>query len=110
MYGVVKKLKNLKMPIKKLMWSKGNLLDRICMLCKELDEVQRRLDENPENKDIPMDQNAWILAFNNACMEEECFLKRKEKVFWLGEGDGNTKFYHKTIKGRQNHKRIHKAK
>ena len=34
------------------------------------------------------------------------FLKQKEKIQWIQEGDQNTKFYHNYIKARRNTNRI----
>lgn len=86
------------------------MLDRVIKIRKELDEAQKRLDDDPCNDDIRMEHSAWLLAFNSASIEEEHFLKQKAKVFWLREGDGNTKFFHKTIKGRQNRSRIQRVR
>lgn len=45
MYGLVKKVKNLKEPLRNLMWSKGNLHKRVTLLRKEVDETRKRLDQ-----------------------------------------------------------------
>lgn len=68
MYRVVKKLKRLKKSLKFLSWSKGNLHDRVKTTRQELDEIQRRLDADPQNDELRLDQSAWLTSFNNACI------------------------------------------
>ncbi|GKA88594.1 hypothetical protein Tco_0810358 [Tanacetum coccineum] len=46
---VVSKLKTLKKPFRKLLHDHGNLFERVCKLCVELDEVQKALDLNPSD-------------------------------------------------------------
>lgn len=67
-----------------------------------INTAQRLLDRDPEIVELRKEHCGKLNSFNKACMDEERFLKQKAKVFWLGEGDGNTKFFHKTIRGRQN--------
>ncbi|PWA51085.1 RNA-directed DNA polymerase, eukaryota, Reverse transcriptase zinc-binding domain protein [Artemisia annua] len=49
MYRVVKRLKGLKSPFRKLLHSQGNLHERVDRLRKELDEVQKAIDKDPFN-------------------------------------------------------------
>nr|GFD38243.1 hypothetical protein [Tanacetum cinerariifolium] len=37
----------------------------------------------------------------DALKDEESMLKQRAKVDWLSEGDANTKFIHKTVKGNE---------
>ncbi|GJS72425.1 hypothetical protein Tco_0705266 [Tanacetum coccineum] len=60
MFRTVKKLKNLKKPLRKLMIDKAN-----------------------------------VVAFNQAVLDEEMFLKQKAKISWLKDGDSNTAYFHK---------------
>ncbi|PWA39532.1 RNA-directed DNA polymerase, eukaryota, Reverse transcriptase zinc-binding domain protein [Artemisia annua] len=47
MYRVVKRLKGLKSPFRKLLHNQGNLHERVDRIRKELDEVQKAIDKDP---------------------------------------------------------------
>nr|GEU49764.1 retrotransposon Gag domain, retroviral aspartyl protease [Tanacetum cinerariifolium] len=76
MFCVVHKLKNLKKPLCKLLYYKGNLHSNVNMLRDELDRVQTRLDSDPFNEDIRQEEATARAAFNEACLMEEKFLNR----------------------------------
>lgn len=91
MFQETQKLKRLKPALRKLMWSNGNLHDRVIFLRKELDRVQMALDKNHSNVVIREEESVYLQAFNSAILDEEKFLNQKAKVEWLREGDRNTK-------------------
>ncbi|XP_071718721.1 uncharacterized protein [Rutidosis leptorrhynchoides] len=107
MFRVVKRLRGLKSPIRKLMWSKGNIHTRVIELRNQLDEVQIQLDRFPQNLDIRNQERDMLMKFNEACLEEESFLKQKAKVEWLRAGDSNTSYFHRMVKGHTNRNHIH---
>ncbi|GJQ89049.1 hypothetical protein Tco_0000188 [Tanacetum coccineum] len=76
---LVKKLKSLKKPTRKLMYDK---------------------DKDPSNVSLREDEAATVIAFNEALVIEEKFLKQKAKITWLKEGDSNSAYFHKAIKSR----------
>ncbi|GKF07259.1 hypothetical protein Tco_0041483, partial [Tanacetum coccineum] len=47
-----------------------------------------------------------VLAFNEALVIEERFLKQKAKIEWLKEGDSNSAYFHKAVKSRISRSRI----
>ncbi|GJZ94536.1 hypothetical protein Tco_0666739 [Tanacetum coccineum] len=49
---------------------------------------------------------AYVLAFNEALIIEERFLKQKAKIEWLRVGDSNSAYIHKDVKGRVSRSRI----
>nr|GFC10182.1 hypothetical protein [Tanacetum cinerariifolium] len=106
MFRVVKKLKGLKKPILKLMYDKGNLHTNVVRLREELDKVQTDLDSDPNNLSFWEKEAATVADFNEALLMEEKFLKQKEKITWLKEGDSNTAYFHKVIKSRVSRSRI----
>ncbi|GKC34214.1 hypothetical protein Tco_1046598, partial [Tanacetum coccineum] len=46
------------------------------------------------------EEAAYVLAFNEALIMEERFLKQKAKIEWLRVGDSNSAYFHKAVKGR----------
>ncbi|GJU77454.1 hypothetical protein Tco_1274524 [Tanacetum coccineum] len=100
MYRVVQKLKNLKKPIRKLLYEKGNLHKNVNLLRDDLDRVQTCLDMDPFNTSLREEEANTIAAFNEACVMEEKFLKQKAKIDWLKEGDSNSAYFHKAVKSR----------
>ncbi|GJU03987.1 RNA-directed DNA polymerase, eukaryota, reverse transcriptase zinc-binding domain protein [Tanacetum coccineum] len=78
MFKVSKKLKMLKKHIKKLQWKN-------------------------RDKEIVV---ATLEEFNEALNDEEKFISQKAKVDWLSEGDRNSAYFHKVVKGRRNRNRI----
>ncbi|GJY14583.1 hypothetical protein Tco_0385005 [Tanacetum coccineum] len=100
MFKVVQKLKFLKKLLHKLLYDQGNLHENVKHLCHKLDEAQRALDADPFNLTIREDEAAYLQAFNDALLTEECFLKQKAKIEWLHVGDSNTAYFHKVVKSR----------
>ncbi|GJR51089.1 reverse transcriptase domain-containing protein [Tanacetum coccineum] len=49
---------------------------------------------------------ANVVAFNQAVLAEEMFLKQKAKISWLKDGDSNTAYFHKSVKSRVSRSRI----
>ncbi|XP_071740858.1 uncharacterized protein [Rutidosis leptorrhynchoides] len=106
MFQVVKKLRALKKPLRKLAWRKGNLHDRVVRLRNALDEAQTKLDKWLDSISICEEESCILKEYNEACLEEELFLKQKAKVDWLREGDFNTRYFHNVVKGRRHRNRI----
>nr|GEW68377.1 hypothetical protein [Tanacetum cinerariifolium] len=106
MFRVVKKLKCLKKPIRKMMYDKGNLHVNVIRLRENLDRLQTDLDNNLSNASIREEEAAAVVAFNEAVLIEEKFLKQKAKITWLREGDANTAYFHKMVRSRVSRSRI----
>ncbi|GJW58409.1 hypothetical protein Tco_0105140 [Tanacetum coccineum] len=62
MFKLVKKLRLLKNPIRKLMHWQGNLHNRVEKLRHELDEVQKALDKNPTSSVLREEEAAYLTA------------------------------------------------
>ncbi|GJT23914.1 sodium/hydrogen exchanger 6 [Tanacetum coccineum] len=80
MYRVVKRLKGLKSPFRKLLHNQGNLHNRVDLLQKELDEIQKAVDKGPHNADLREKHAHYLLAFKKASLDEERFLRQKSKI------------------------------
>ncbi|GKE26182.1 hypothetical protein Tco_1441566, partial [Tanacetum coccineum] len=106
MFRIVKKLKSMKKPLRKLLFEKGNLHANVDRLRVELDQIQTLLDKDPFNSIFCEKEATCVVAFNQAILEEERFLKQKAKIHWLKEGDSNSAYFHKAFKSRVSRSRI----
>ncbi|GJZ49122.1 RNA-directed DNA polymerase, eukaryota, reverse transcriptase zinc-binding domain protein [Tanacetum coccineum] len=106
MFTVVKRLKLLKKPLRKLLYDKGNLHDNVNRLRVEVERVQKDLDVDPFNQTLRDEEAVYVRAFTDALIMEERFLKQKAKVEWLKVGDSNSTYFHKSVKGRISRNRI----
>nr|GEW70196.1 hypothetical protein [Tanacetum cinerariifolium] len=106
MYQVVQKMKLLKKPLCKLLHEHGNFHERVTKLRVELDAIQIALDKDPYSDTLREEEAVYLMAFNEAKVDEEPFLKQKAKVDWLEVGDSNSAYFHKTIKGHNQRSRI----
>ncbi|GJV15420.1 reverse transcriptase zinc-binding domain-containing protein [Tanacetum coccineum] len=106
MFRVVKKLKNLKKPLRKLLYDKGNVHANVNKLRTDLDAIQTALDADPFNVALREREATCVIEFNEAVLTEERFLKQKAKIQWLKEGDANSAYFHKAVKSRVSRSRI----
>nr|GEY27353.1 sodium/hydrogen exchanger 6 [Tanacetum cinerariifolium] len=105
MFRVVKRLKGLKSPFRKLLHNQGNLHERVNKIRIELDEAQKAIDRDPSS--LLREEHAhYLLAFKEAQLDEEHFLKQKAKIEWLKAGDSNTAYFHKIVKSKCARNRI----
>ncbi|GJU96733.1 RNA-directed DNA polymerase, eukaryota, reverse transcriptase zinc-binding domain protein [Tanacetum coccineum] len=84
---------------------------------KVFDGILKKIDRVMANLEIRLkragtrlilreEEAAYVLAFNDALIMEEIFLKQKAKVEWLRVGDSNLAYFHKDVKGRISRSRI----
>ncbi|GJV63872.1 RNA-directed DNA polymerase, eukaryota, reverse transcriptase zinc-binding domain protein [Tanacetum coccineum] len=97
MYKIVKRLKILKKPLRKLLIDKGNIHTNVSNLRKALDEAQIALDSDPDNANLRQQEAVALNAFNDALLTEERFLNQKAKIDWLKYGDANSAYFHKMV-------------
>nr|GEZ62525.1 hypothetical protein [Tanacetum cinerariifolium] len=102
MYQVVKKLKSLKVPLRRLGWSKGNLFQREECLRKHIQDIQTNIDTNPYDQTHRIKEANLLEDFCKAESDEENFLHQQAKIKWLCEGDKNNKFFHIILKRKRN--------
>ncbi|GKD35332.1 hypothetical protein Tco_1250841, partial [Tanacetum coccineum] len=106
MFKLVKKMRFMKKPLRKLLQSQGHLHDGFVQLCHELDEVQMALDKDPSSITLREEESVYLMAFTQETLDEEHFLKQKSKIEWLQVGDTNSEFFHKLVKARVIRSRI----
>ncbi|GJY16874.1 RNA-directed DNA polymerase, eukaryota, reverse transcriptase zinc-binding domain protein [Tanacetum coccineum] len=106
MFFITKKLKHLKSIMTKLNWKNEDLTIRAESLKVKLQEVQAQVKKDPYDKLIKAKAISVLDEYNDAVKDEEKLLAQKAKVDWLNEGDKNTSFFHKVIKGRRSRNRV----
>ncbi|GJT29450.1 RNA-directed DNA polymerase, eukaryota, reverse transcriptase zinc-binding domain protein [Tanacetum coccineum] len=109
MYQMVDKLKRLKPLLNKLNWKNGNLFTRVENLKEKLAATQTKIDKEPWNKKLREDEVHLLIEYLEASQDEEKLLCQKAKVEWLKEGDRNSAYFHKVLKGKLNRSKIHKV-
>nr|GEU87335.1 hypothetical protein [Tanacetum cinerariifolium] len=95
MFWVVKRLKGLKSPFRKLLHDHGNLHERVNKIRVELNEAQKAIDMDPFSFILRDEHAHYVLDFKEAQLDDERFLKQKAKVEWLKASDSNTAYFHK---------------
>nr|GEZ65826.1 hypothetical protein [Tanacetum cinerariifolium] len=83
-----------------------NILTQHLRLRMELDKVQTNLDQDPFNVELREEEASYVQAYNKSLLMQERFLKQKAKILWLKEGDSNSAYFHKAVKGRMSRSRI----
>ncbi|GJR50539.1 RNA-directed DNA polymerase, eukaryota, reverse transcriptase zinc-binding domain protein [Tanacetum coccineum] len=105
-FKLVKKLKAIKPVLNKLNWQNGNLFEKFKELKKKLDIAQAKIDKDPHNIHLRENGVELLKEYTIALEDEEKLLFQKAKVEWLNEGDRNSAFNHKVLKGRVNRSRV----
>lgn len=106
MFRLAKRLKNMKKYLRDMNRRSGNVFDRVEAIRTELARVQMSLDKDPDNAVLREEELIYAHAFREAVIDEEKVLKQKSKIQWLKEGDFNSTYFHKVVKGRVSRNRI----
>nr|GEU59754.1 hypothetical protein [Tanacetum cinerariifolium] len=105
MFKVVRCLKLLKNPLRKLLFDHGNIHKNVKKL-RHLDEAQQALDSDPSNVELREEEAAYLHAYQDAILMEERLLVQKAKIDWLKLGDANTAYFHNVVKSQTARNRI----
>ncbi|XP_022042229.1 uncharacterized protein LOC110944891 [Helianthus annuus] len=106
MFQVIKKLKLLKTPMRKLLLQQGNIHEKVKKVRKQLDECQKLIDADPGNEELMLQNEHILQNYKEALNDEALFLQQKSKVDWISLGDSNTKFFHNVVKAKNHRSRI----
>lgn len=106
MYKVIQKMKMLKHKLNYMSWKNGNVHNRVNVMREKIKIAQEEVDKNPLCEKTKKLSCILLQEYCEAMRDEESLLMQKAKVEWMKDGDRNTKFFHKIIKGRQHRSRI----
>ncbi|KAJ9541666.1 hypothetical protein OSB04_028172 [Centaurea solstitialis] len=101
MHKLLTHLKRLKQPLRRLRGRFGDISRKVSVLKNELDAIQLACDLDPSNPELLQDLAHLLVAYEQALLDENTFLKQRAKVKWLNDGDANTKFFHNVVKERR---------
>ncbi|KAJ9536410.1 hypothetical protein OSB04_un000423 [Centaurea solstitialis] len=102
MFRLVRRLKRLKRPLRRVRNLVGDVTVRVRNLRTELDAIQIPCDLDPANPILLEDLAHLSVAYEQARADELSFFRQRAKVRWLHEGDKNTSFFHQVVKERRN--------
>ncbi|GKB85854.1 RNA-directed DNA polymerase, eukaryota, reverse transcriptase zinc-binding domain protein [Tanacetum coccineum] len=106
MFKVVKRMRSLKVPLKKLSWKNGNVFNRVNQLKTELQKIQSDIDKDPYDKVLRSEEAKILELFLEASKEEEMLLLQKSKIKWLSLGDTNNSYFHRVVQSNQQRNRV----
>ncbi|GJV84365.1 hypothetical protein Tco_1524263 [Tanacetum coccineum] len=106
MHKVVQKMKMLKKSMKRINWKNRNLFTKVLLLKEKLKECQDKIDKYPFNLKIREEVAVILQDYKEAMDDEYKLMSSKAKINWLKDGDKNTAFFHKVVKGRKHRSRI----
>ncbi|XP_074266623.1 uncharacterized protein LOC141589901 [Silene latifolia] len=102
MFQVVKKLKALKHPLKKLNNSRYGDIENSALVAKMLLEtIQKQLHNDPRNVLLQDEERIAAESYKQLDAARLLFLAQKAKAQWVNFADDNTRYFHSTIKARR---------
>ncbi|GJY93607.1 hypothetical protein Tco_0509389 [Tanacetum coccineum] len=106
MFRLAKRLKFMKKHMRDLNRKNGDVFDKVKFLRTKLGRVQGCLDKDPSNTSLKEEEMIYAYAFKEVALVEEKLLQQKTKIAWLKDGDFNSSYFHKVVKGRMSRSRI----
>ncbi|XP_074292579.1 uncharacterized protein LOC141619458 [Silene latifolia] len=111
MFQLIKKLKKLKHPLKKLNNDGYGNIDNTALVAKTvLENIQKQLYVDPRNVVLQAEERVAAQIYKDLDEAKNSFLAQKAKVKWVNLGDDNTRFFHSKIKARRAQNKVLKIK
>ncbi|XP_074277773.1 uncharacterized protein LOC141601396 [Silene latifolia] len=102
MFQVVKKLKYLKHPLKKLNNGRYGDIENSALVAKMLlESIQKQLHTDPRNVQLQNEERIAADSYKELDDARLLFLAQKAKTQWVNYADDNTRYFHSTIKARR---------
>ncbi|GKC62627.1 RNA-directed DNA polymerase, eukaryota, reverse transcriptase zinc-binding domain protein [Tanacetum coccineum] len=91
-------------PIVKEKWDQN--IQGVECLRKQLQEIQTSIDADLFDHNLMLMEAKLVEEFCEAESDEENFLHQQAKIKWLCDGDKNSKYFHRFLKGRSNKRKV----
>eukprot|EP00253_Pinus_taeda_P003074 PITA_03074 len=101
MFLLQQRLKHIKLRLEE--WNKnefGNIFNAKREVEQKLQKINQILIKEGFTKERKMQANSLQQEWDKRCQQEEIFWKQKSRVQWIKEGEGNTRFFHKSMEHR----------
>ncbi|KAL2897430.1 Nestin [Bienertia sinuspersici] len=107
MFSITQKLKKTKEALKKLNREEYSEIGARYLESKEnLRKVQEKCQRDLYDQDVVEEEQERLEEFKKVSKDYFSFLTQKSKINWLKAGDENTRFFHRSLKIHQYHKRV----
>ncbi|GJZ52154.1 RNA-directed DNA polymerase, eukaryota, reverse transcriptase zinc-binding domain protein [Tanacetum coccineum] len=100
MFRLAKRLKFMKKHMRDFNKNNGDVYEKFRKLKVDLDRVQFALNKDPSSVHLKEEESIYTVAYKSALLDEELLLRQKSKIQWLKEGDSNSAYFHKMVKGK----------
>ncbi|GJS03905.1 hypothetical protein Tco_0320413 [Tanacetum coccineum] len=84
----------------------SNILVQHSRFKEVVEGIRPCANHDPSNIDLRVEEAAYVIAYIDALVLQERFLKQKAKINWLKDGDLNSAYFHKAVKSRTTRNRI----
>ncbi|KAL2938063.1 hypothetical protein RDABS01_021512 [Bienertia sinuspersici] len=107
MFSITQKLKKTKEALKKLNREEYYEIGARYLESKEnLKKVQKKCQRDLYDQNAVKEEQERLEEFKKVSKDYFSFLTQKSKINWLKAGDENTRFFHRSLKIHQYHKRV----
>ncbi|KAL9238972.1 hypothetical protein vseg_013335 [Gypsophila vaccaria] len=107
MYKLVRKLKVLKGPLKRLNGHRFSNVELEASQAKnQLIKIQELIQKNPTDLKLFEEEKEAAQWYDLMAKARDSFLRQKAKAQWCADGDSNTAYFHYCIKARRSYNKV----
>ncbi|KAL9227826.1 hypothetical protein vseg_003473 [Gypsophila vaccaria] len=107
MYQLVRKLKTLKGPLKRLNGQRFSNVELEASQAKnQLIKIQELIQKHPTDLKLFEEEKEATQYYTLMTKARDSFLRQKSKAQWCVEGDSNTAYFHCCIKARRSYNKV----